>query len=197
MPLRGRPPATRNVHSFQNRTQPIPGELLLDTSFVVEALITTQPLHTSAVEFLVEIAEAGVRVRYSALLELELAEASFQLALKERHKRDWKRFRYDGRARPRGARLMEGTAAAWAEVLKYVNHQRVGIDEVVGDVSRLMADHGMASYDAVHAATALRSASPAIVTTDVGFAALPSPAAVIFTDSSRLARCRELRARRG
>jgi LytS/YehU family sensor histidine kinase len=116
MPPRGRPPATRNVHSFQNRTQPIPGELLLDTSFVVEALITTQPLHTPAVEFLVEIAEAGVQVRYSALLELELAEASFQLALKERHKRDWKRFRYDGRARPRGARLMEGTAVAWAEV---------------------------------------------------------------------------------
>jgi len=36
-----------------------------------------------------------------------------------------------------------------------------------------------------------------IVTTDVGFCALPPASTTIFTDSTRVARCRELRARRG
>lgn len=73
---------------------------------------------------------------------------------------------------------------------------RIDVDQVIEEVSRLMRAYGLASYDAVHAATALRTDPVAIVTTDVGFSALPAANTTIFTDASRVARCRELRARR-
>jgi predicted nucleic acid-binding protein len=192
---RGRPPASRSVFSFEDANTVLPGELLLDTSFVVEALITSQPLHCVCVPVLVRLAEEEVRIRFSAMLELELAEVAFQLALKENHPRDWKRYRHDGRARPRGTRLMRGVRDAWETVLGYLDFERVEIDDVLPSVPGLMSAHGLASYDAVHAATALRGTPVGIVTTDVGFASLPI-ATTIYTDNSRLARCRELRVRR-
>jgi hypothetical protein len=100
---RGRPPATRQVFSFEAEETPLPAEVLLDTSYVVEALIVSQPLHTAAVNFLVRLATEDVRIRFSSLLELELAETAFQIALKENHPKDWKRFRHDGRARRRAS----------------------------------------------------------------------------------------------
>jgi predicted nucleic acid-binding protein len=183
------------VFSFESADTPLPEELLLDTSFVVEALIESQPLHAGAVDFLIRLEEEGVRIRYCALLELELAETAFQLALKERHPRDWKRFRHDGRARRRASRLMSDVEDAWGDVLIFIEHERVAIEEVSEVAPLLMRDYGLASYDAVHAAAALRETSVGIVTTDVGFSALPASAMPIYTDSSRVARCRQLRAR--
>jgi len=192
---RGRPPSTREVFSFEDAATPLPGEVLVDTSYVVEALVVSQPLHAAAVTFLVRLATEDVRVRFSSMLELELAETAFQLALKENHPKDWKRFRHDGRARRRASRLMTGVEDAWAQVLTYFEHERVDVEDVIGDVPRLMSTYGLASYDAVHAATALRTHPVGIVTTDVGFSALPAPNTAIFTDSSRVSRCREIRAR--
>lgn len=143
MRARGRPPATRNVFAFDSAPSPLPNEVLLDTSYVVEALITTQPQHRSAVDFLVRLAEDDVAPRFSEMLELELAETAFQLALKERHKRDWKRSRHDGRVRPRAARLMSGVADAWQEVLSYFDYTRVTIHDVVAEVPRLMSTSGL------------------------------------------------------
>jgi hypothetical protein len=74
---RGRPHATRNVFAFEGAPSPLPGELLLDTSYVVEALIRRQPQHQAAVDFLVKLAEANVTLRFSEMLELELAETAF------------------------------------------------------------------------------------------------------------------------
>jgi predicted nucleic acid-binding protein len=89
--------------------------------------------------------------------------------------------------------MME-VADAWDELLGYFTVARVPIEAVIGDVPALMSAYGMGSYDAVHAATARLQAGAAIVTTDVGFAALPAADTINFTDSGRLARCRELRA---
>lgn len=188
-------PASRAVYSFEAGDTALPEELLVDTSFVVEALITSQPLHAACVKFLIRLAEEEVPIRFSAMLELELAEAAFQLALKEKHPKDWKRYRHDGRARPRGARLMSGVQQAWEAVLEYFDFERVEISGVSADVPRLMRAYGLASYDAVHAATALRANPVGIVTTDVGFASLPSTTA-IFTDAGRVTRCRQIRVRR-
>lgn len=174
----------------------MPDELLLDTSFVVEALISSQPLHEPCLDFLVRLVEKGVQIRFSSMLELELAETAFQLALKERHPKDWRRYRHDGRARPRAARLMSGAAQAWRAVTPHFDVRRVEVDEVIDRVPALMTAYGLASYDAVHAATALLPTSVGIVTTDVGFSALPSTTA-IFTDSGRITRCRQVRARGG
>lgn len=133
----------------------------------------SQPLHSAAVNFLVRLATEDVRIRFSSMLELELAETAFQIALKEN-------------------RVEE----AWTSVLAYLDYVRIDVDQVIEEVPRLMRAYGLASYDAVHAATALRTDPVAIVTTDVGFSALPAANTTIFTDASRVARCRELRARR-
>lgn len=58
-----------------------------------------------------------------------------------------------------------------------------------------MSDYGIASYDAVHAATAIAAGATAIVTLDTGFALLPASQLAIYTDRSRLASCRGKRPR--
>jgi len=74
----GRPPSTRQVLSFEAAETPLPEEVLLDTSFVVEALLVSQPLHAGAVDVLVRLATEDVRIRFSSMLELELAETAFR-----------------------------------------------------------------------------------------------------------------------
>lgn len=58
-----------------------------------------------------------------------------------------------------------------------------------------MTAYGLASYDALHAASAVAAGAQAIVTTDTGFAHLPSSLLTIYTDHSRLASCRNKRLR--
>jgi predicted nucleic acid-binding protein len=58
-----------------------------------------------------------------------------------------------------------------------------------------MTDYGLASYDAVHAASAIAAGAEAIVTTDTGFARLPSSLLVMYTDRSRVASSRAKRPR--
>ena len=56
-----------------------------------------------------------------------------------------------------------------------------------------MTDYGLASYDSVHAASAIVTGAEAMITTDTGFALLPSSLLAIYTDRSRLASCRRKR----
>jgi predicted nucleic acid-binding protein len=182
------------VFSFERNDTDLPAEVL-DTSFVVEALIGSQRHHDVALEFLVRLADEGVRIRFSSMLELELVETAFQLALKENHPRDWRRYRHDGRARRRASRLMAQTSTAWRSVLAELEHRSVPIEDVIAAVPRLMSAYGLASYDAVHAATALLPDPVPLVTTDVGFCALPQTTSIL-TDESRVQRCRQLRAAR-
>jgi predicted nucleic acid-binding protein len=85
--------------------------IALDTSFVVEALIATQPLHAVCRALLHRIDESGVSITTSDLLPVELAEAVFAIALKERWGSRWRQHRTDGRARRRAARLLNDTIA--------------------------------------------------------------------------------------
>lgn len=57
-----------------------------------------------------------------------------------------------------------------------------------------MTSYGLASYDAVHAATAVAVGAEAIVAIDTGYALLPASVISIYTDRSRLAACRAKRA---
>lgn len=172
-----------------------PREVVLDTSFVVEALIVSQPLHEVCLAYLLRLVEGETRIVFSHLLEMELYEATFQLALKERHPKDWKRFRHDGRARPRASRLLADVASAWETVLEYVDHERLELSDVEDLVPDLMTRCGLASYDAIHVATAIASGARAVVTLDAGFAAVPAGELTLYVDPSRIAACRNRRAR--
>ena len=58
----GREPATRGVFALEAQELLLPNPMALDTSFVVEALIATQPLHGVCRAFLNRIHEDGVSV---------------------------------------------------------------------------------------------------------------------------------------
>jgi predicted nucleic acid-binding protein len=171
-----------------------PDPAFLDTSFVVEALITTQPNHKPCQAFLLGLAEAGSTIYFNRLLEIELAETAFRLALVDRFgKKRWLQARSDGRARIRAGRLMGDVQKAWEKTLAAFSFVRIELDEVAAAVPALMRAYGLKSYDAVHAASALYASVDTIIALDVDFARLPVSALTVFTSSSRLTACRQRR----
>ena len=196
MPPIGRPPLVRGVYSFEAVAEP-PSELVLDTSFVVDALYTSQPLHAACQTFLVEVAGARSTVFFNRLLEAELWEATFQIALKERHPKDWRRYRSDGRARRRAERLLEQVETAWAAVLGTLDWVCIELDEVSDWVPDVMSSWGLASYDAVHAATVLFANAPALVTLDRHFGFVPEREFDLYVDAAAVRACRDRRRKSG
>lgn len=193
--MRGRRPLARGVHSLDAPTLDAPDPVFLDTSFVVDALIATQPQHGPCLAFLERLAEAGSTIYFNRLLEIELAETAFRLALIDRFGRHWMRARSDGRARNRAGRLVDEARDAWGGTLAAFPHVRIEVHEVASEVPALMRAYGLKSYDAVHAASALFAGVGTIVTLDVDFARLPVSTVTVITNSGRLAACRQRRPR--
>jgi predicted nucleic acid-binding protein len=188
-----RRPASRGVFAIEEEELLLPDPIALDTSFVVEALIATQPLHVVCRAFLDRIDASGVSITTSDLLAVELAEAAFAIALKERWGSSWRRHRTDGRARRRAGRLLDDTVARYETMLASKDHIPVPVGEVTNGARGFMTAYGLASYDALHAASAVVAGAKAIVTIDTGFAFLPSTALLVYTDRSRVASCRNKR----
>jgi len=198
VPARGRPPLPRGVLAFDAPEWQPPKMVLLDTSVVAEALITNQPEHSICLAALERLASNGCTVLFSRLLEIELWETAFNLALRERHPRkNLRHVRYDSRVRPRAARLLGQAHQAWEKLLGSLSWSRVEIHDVAPDVPKLMQHYGFQSYDAVHAATLLTNDVTDFVTRDGGFAALPPDVATLHTTQARLARTRARRRRAG
>jgi predicted nucleic acid-binding protein len=191
----GRRPVTRGVFAIEDHELLLLDPIALDTSFVVEALLATQPLHPVCSAMLTRIDESGVTVVTSDLLAVELAEATFANALKERWGRKWRGHRADGRSRRSAARKLNHTIARYDALLSSVTHLPIPIRRVTAEARVLISDYGLASYDAVHAASAIAAGAKAIVTLDTGFALLPASLLAVYTDRSRLASCRAKRPR--
>jgi predicted nucleic acid-binding protein len=173
----------------------VPEDVVVDTSFVVEALVGTQQQHEVCRGFLERLLAAETTLYFNRLLEIELAEAAFRFALQERlGRRVREADRRDGRLRRRAGRLMEETQDAWDEALAGFSFVCVELHEVADMTPQLMRDHGLRSYDAVHVATALLAGVRDVVTLDVGFANVPPEMLNVHTTRHRLASCR---ARRG
>jgi predicted nucleic acid-binding protein len=185
----------RGVFAIEEPELLLSDPIALDTSFVVEALIATQPLHRVCSDFLARIGDSGVSVVTSELLRVELAEATFAIALKERWGSQWRHHRTDGRSRPRAGRLLNDTISRYDELFGTVNHVLIRLGAVARPSITLMTDHGIASYDAVHGASAIAAGAETIVTLDTGFGLLPPSMLAIYTDRSRVASCRSKRGR--
>jgi predicted nucleic acid-binding protein len=198
MAVRGRPPLPRGVFAFDAPEWHPPKTVLLDTNIVAEALLANQHEHDACLAVLERLGTEGSTVVFSRLLEIELWETVFNLALRERHPRkDTRRVRYDNRVRPRAARLLGQAHTAWEKKLDSLKWSRVEIHDIAEDVPKLMQDHGLQSYDAVHAATLLDSGITDFVTRDGGFAVLPPTAATLHTTQARLVGTRARRRRAG
>ncbi len=189
-----RPALTRGVFAIEDHELLLPDPIALDTSFVVEALLTTQPLHGVCDAFLTRIFDSGVSVVTSELLRVELAESAFAITLKEHWGGRWRGYRTDGRSRRPATRRLNHTLTRYDELLGSLPHISIPLGDTDGIAPTFMADHGIASYDAAHAATALAAGAKTIVTLDTGFALLPASLLTVYTDRSRLASCRVKRA---
>lgn len=196
MPARGRPVLPRNVFSFETADYPLPALTTVDSSFVVNALLSGETHHAAARQHLEALAENGTELVFNHLLELELREVAFRYPLIRDYPNDWKRRRHDGRTLRRARRLIGRTMAAWDELLTAFTYAVVPVDAVYGRVPELMDRHGLQSYDAVHAATAEAYGGAAIITTDAGFASVPGARLTVYVNAGRVGWCRQVRARR-
>lgn len=195
MSPRGRLPLSRNVFDFTAPSLALPESVLLDTCFVASALVVTEASHVACRDFLVRVGHEEVVLYFSRLLELELAETAFKLAVIQQHgRKSWPAKRTDGRVRRRAGRLCTDLMAAWSDLLKTVPHLCIELQEVSGTVPTLMSRFGLASGDATHVASALYADAGGIVTIDAGFGCVPAHEIALFVDPTRL---RSVRRRRG
>lgn len=182
------------MYSYENPTLVIPNELVLDTSFVVDALITTEPRHAAARQFMLRLVTEQTTVFYNRLLELEFAEVAFKIAcIESPMPGSWKAKRNDGRVRRRAGRLTDALMREWNDLLTTVPHLLIELHEVAADVPRFMTQYGLASYDAAHAATATYVGAGGIVTNDRGFGHVAETALTIFTEATGVRTCRQHR----
>jgi predicted nucleic acid-binding protein len=169
--------------------------LVIDTTVVVEALLRAQPEHGQCVALLQRLAASDCLVVFNRLLEIELHEALFNLALKEKHGKAWASARHDGRVRRRAGRLLEDGTSAWSDVLDSLSWASVELGEVAEKVPQLMRSYGFRSYDATHAATLEVAGAKDIATLDHGFASLPQSRATLHTTTRRAVTMRGRRKR--
>jgi predicted nucleic acid-binding protein len=168
---------------------------VLDTSIVLEALFPNQPHRELCIAFLERAAQSGTVLWFNEFLELELAEASFSLALRERWgSNNATRRRFDGRGRARASRHHADVDRAGGGRLSANNNGRITHGETAQRAREITAEHGVKIADAVHAATAELVAVNDFATLDSGFGNIPWLR--IHTDRGRLATCRRYRARR-
>lgn len=69
----------RGVHSFQDTGLPVPADVVLDTSFVVEALAKSTPFQAAAEAFMERLIRGGTVIYYNRLLGVEFVEVAFQV----------------------------------------------------------------------------------------------------------------------
>lgn len=141
------------------------------------------------------LVQGGSTIYYNRLVELELAETAFKIAVKEQHgPKAWPAKRSDGRVRRRAGRLTTALLKSWSDLLSTTPHLCVELQEIAAYVPSIMTRYGLASMDAAHAATAAYVGDVAIITSDAGFGAVPEQILPLYVDASRV---RSVRRRRG
>lgn len=171
-----------------------PDAAVIDTNVVAEMLLPDEAEHVSCDAVLHRLVEAKTVVVFSRLLELELWEVVYEHALRRAVPgRDRRLRRFDRDVRSRPAIALARAQTTWNELLDDLTWERVEIEEVADAVPDLMRAYGLQSYDAVHAATLLRSGVTDMVTRDAGFAVLMPEDATLHTTRRRLGRTRARR----
>lgn len=198
MTARGRPPLPRGVLAFDSSDWTPPPVVVLDANVVAEALLPNEPEHAACAALFALLRTHRTTIVFSRLLEIELWEVLFNLALRERHpRRRLRDVRFDDRIRPRASRLLDDGRKSWEALLGTLRWSCVELHEVTDGVVPIMRRYGLQSYDAVHAATLLAAGVTDFVTRDGGFAKLPATMATLHTTTARLRNTRDRRRRAG
>lgn len=170
-----------------------PEAILLDTTIVVDALLPAQKYHAACVAFFDAVARSSCTLVFNRLLETELCEVLFNIALREQHGKHWRTVRYDGRVRKRASRLLEQGLTGWGELLDASSWRRLELQDVSDVAPDLMGRFGFRSYDAVHAASLFVAEVEHVATLDHGFTMLPEAEATIHTALTRVSTMRKWR----
>jgi predicted nucleic acid-binding protein len=144
--------------------------------------------HRAYLEFITRAVQARSTLIYSELLDLELAQLCVKAARSRHHGRREQSI-------PEGRALIHDTFGRWRDIYTETDSVRVtlaGGDEpgTIGSPVRagafyLIEHHGLDSYDATHAATALTYGA-SILTADLGFADVPAQRLEIITDADSI-----------
>jgi predicted nucleic acid-binding protein len=191
MPPVGRRVAERSVFPFEGRLL-APPELVLDTSFVVDALAVTQPRHDACRAFLDAMRDSGSVVYFNTLLVVELWEAAYAIKLRKRHGRQWRRHRHDRRSLRPAKAFRDTLHDAWRTALQTLSVVAVDVGEVVERAPEFMG-YGLGSSDAVHVATAAYVDVLPFVTLDYHFSLVPQSRLELYVPQGRVSVCRRRR----
>lgn len=191
MPPLGRRAAEPNVFSFEGRLL-APPELVLDTSFVVDALAVTQPRHEACRAFLDAIRDSGSVVYFNTLLVVELWEAAYAIKLRRRHGGRWRSLRHDRRSLRPAEALRDTLHDAWRTTLQTLTAVDVDVGEVLEGTPEFMS-YGLGSSDAVHVATAAYADVLPFVTLDYHFSLVPRSRLELYVPQNRVSACRRRR----
>jgi predicted nucleic acid-binding protein len=189
-----RRPAEGNVYSFEDLVVP-PEDVVLDTSFVVDALIPSQNRYEECRGFLSRLADAGSVVVFNRLLEPELWEATYKIAFRQLHpKGRMADLRHESSVLRRVEPLRDEVRSSWQDALSVLVWVAVDLGEIEERVPELMS-YGLSSFDAVHAATAVSAGVRAFVTLDYHFGFVPERELELYVPANRVGPCRYARTR--
>jgi len=175
---------------------PIPSgplRVLVDTSFIVESMVESNPRHRESRELLTLLSERGASIVFSELVDLEVPQAMSYIAALGAV-RDRRAGLLDARVRRRSRALTARTRRRWAEYLASIDWLRADLTTILDEVPAIMFSTGLRSYDAAMAATAIAHRCDAIATFDADFGRLHEvDVPLLPTDARRAGRMRDLR----
>ena len=156
-----------------------------DTSFIVNAVVESQPNHDQANAFLGHLADSGATLVVSPLMDLELPQALSHIVGREagRHRSAGLA---DGRIRRRSASLTRTASVRWTRYLDTIRWIRSPVEPAIAAAPAIIFSTGLRSYDAAMAATAIAHRCDAIATFDVDVGRLhEDDMPVLVTDARR------------
>lgn len=183
----------RGVCAIGDPIPPGPLRVLVDTSFIVESMVESNPRHRESRELLALLSERGASIVFSELVDLEVPQAMSYIAALDAG-RDRRAGLLDARVRRRSRSLTARTRRRWAEYLASIDWFRADLTAILDEVPAIMFTTGLRSYDAAMAATAIAHRCDAIATFDVDFGRLHEvDVPLLLTDARRAGRMRDLR----
>jgi len=168
-------------------TTSMPAAVVLERSFVLAALERTAPGHDAAAAFLEQMVAADTTVFFNDVLELQLQDVAFDLAVRQ--------VRGAGtRSEASVSELARAMLARWQALITLTDAVYVELTPLLEDVMYYRERFGLPALDSVHAAMVMASDADGIATVDHAFGAVDPSLLPIFTPQ-QFVRCTRARRR--
>lgn len=170
-----------------------PAGLVLETGFVVSALVPSDPHHEACSAFLEWIIRAQTVLFYNDLFELELHEAAFELAAREIGRRLGPAPRVVRYSDPDVRALAGELLSRWHAVVVRADAVHVESPNLLEDVRYFMERAGLSAAHAVQAGMVVASRADGIATVEERFGAVDATLVRMYTPQRLVRRSRSRR----